>query len=106
MPLGLAVEPHLRRAAAFDDIDDLLIDVLFRIECAGRRHLDHVAAPFPLGAVKLDIAALAAGPLPRTKRQVLDAAHADAAEDRHSLALPELVVAGPRAPHLSQARPL
>src|SRR5215467_8927427 len=46
-----------------------------RIERAGARHLDHVAAPFALSAVELDEGAVATHPVPALERDVLHASH-------------------------------
>jgi hypothetical protein len=62
------------------------------VECACAGHLDDVHAPQSLGAEKLDEGAAATEPLPRHKRQILYAAHADAAVARHPLDLHETVV--------------
>ena len=88
----LPVGPDFGGAAAFDHDHDLLVHVLFGIERAGGRHLDHVAAPAAFGAEKLDERALAAHALPRLERHVLHALDADAAEDRNVLRLHEIVV--------------
>src|SRR5580700_9712831 len=90
--LGLAVGPDLGGAAAFDHHHDLFVHVLFGFERAGTRHLDHIAAPFSLGAVELDEGAAAAQALPWFERHVLDAAYADTAEDRDALRLHEVVI--------------
>ena len=90
--LAVVVEPHLGRAAALGDQVDFLVDVLFRVERAGARDFDDVAAPFPFGAVKLDEGALAAQTLPGLHRQVEHGLEADVAEDRDPVGLHEQVV--------------
>ena len=92
VPPAIAVEPHLGGAAALDDEIDLLVEVLFRFERVGARHLDDVGAPFALGAVELDIRAFPAQPLPWRKRQILHLAHADIAIDGNALRFHEQVV--------------
>src|SRR5665213_1787420 len=92
MALAVAVEPDLGRAAAVDDVIELLIKMLLGIEGAARRHLDDIAAPFALGAEELDVAAAPAKTAPFGERQVLHLADADVAIDRDALALHELVV--------------
>src|SRR5215468_5407218 len=89
---GLAVLPDFSGAASFDDEDDLFIEMPLDVERAGGRHLDHVAAPKTLCAVKLDKAAAAAEPRPRCERQILHPPHADAAIDRHAFGVHEPVV--------------
>ena len=86
------VEPDFGRAAALGDQVDFLVDVLFRIERAGARNFDDVAAPFPFGAVKLDVGALAAQTLPGLHRQIEDGLQADVAENRDAVGLHEQVV--------------
>src|SRR5438552_12550679 len=92
VPLAIVVEPHLGGAAALDDEIDLFVEVLFRFERVGARHLDDVGAPFALGAVELDIRAFPAQPLPWRKRQILHLAHADIAIDGNALRFHEQVV--------------
>src|SRR5262252_1618608 len=85
MALGVGVKPDLRGAAPLDHEIDFLIKMLLGIERAGARHLDHVAAPFALGAVKLNVSATAAKASPWCKRQVLHSADPDIAEHRNAL---------------------
>src|SRR5262245_39170990 len=92
VPPRLPFLPDFGGAAPFYDQADLLIEMPLDIERARTRHLDHIHAPQALGAVELDIAAAAALPLPRRKRQVLHASDADAAIDRDALRLHEVVV--------------
>ena len=101
--LAVLVEPDLGRAAAFDHVVHFLVEMLFSIERAGARHLDHVAAPFAFGAVELDVGAFAAHALPRRHRQVLHLAHADIAVDRHAFRLHEQVVGCLRAVEFAEA---
>jgi hypothetical protein len=100
--LAVVVEPDLGRPTALDDQIDLLVKMPFGIECAGARHLDDVAAPFALGAVQLDIAALAAQTLPRCERQVLHLAHPDIAVDRNAFRFHEQVIGRLRAAEFSE----
>src|SRR5262249_29229854 len=102
MTFAVVVEPHLGGAAAVNDQIDFLVEVLFRIERAGPRHLDDVAAPFALGAVELDIAPFAAQPLPRRKRQILHLAHADIGVDRDAFRFHEQVVRRLRPAELAE----
>src|SRR5262245_13434760 len=104
--LAVAVEPDLGRAAAFDHQIDFLVKVSLGVEGTGAGHLDDVAAPLALGAVELDVAALAAQPLPRRQRQVLHLAYADVAVDRDALRLHEQIVGGLRPAELAEARPV
>ena len=76
------------------------------IERTGARHLDHVHAPQPLGAVELDVRAAPAQPLPWLHRQILHAVNTDAAIDRHALRLHEDVVGHRLAQELAKARVL
>ena len=103
MAPGIAVEPHLGRAAALDYVDDLLVEMLFRIERAGARHLDHVAAPFSFGAVELNVGAAPAEPAPRGERQVLHAPHPDVAKDRNPFGFHEQVVRRLRPAEFAEA---
>ena len=101
--LAVAFEPDLGRAAALGDQVDFLVEVLFRIERAGARHLDDVAAPFALGAVELDVGALAAQALPGLHRQVEHGLDADVAEDRDAVRLHEQVVGRLRTAEFADA---
>ena len=103
---GLALEPDLGRAAAFDDEEDLLVHVLLGIEGAARRHLDHVAAPLALGAIELDVAAAPARALPRHQREVLDLADPDVAEHRNAFRFHEGVVRGRELLELAESGPI
>ena len=78
----------------------------FGIERAGTRHLDHVAAPFSLGAVELDVCSSAAQPFPRCQRKVLHLAHADAAVDRNPFRFHEQVIGCLRPAELAEAGPV
>src|SRR5262249_17095924 len=80
--------------------------MLLRIERAGARHLDHVAAPLALGAVQLDVGPLAAQPFPGSKWKILDLADADVAIDRDAFRLHEQVVGRLRPPELAETRPI
>src|SRR5215472_13403368 len=102
--LAVLVEPHLGRAAALDHVVDFLVEVLLGVERAGARHLDDVTAPFPLGAVELDVGAAPAKAFPRGERQILHLAHADVAEDRNALRFHEQVVRRLRPTELAEAR--
>src|SRR5437868_3297181 len=64
----------------------------FRFECACARHLNDVAAPFSFVAVELDEGTAPAHAVPCFQRQVLHTANADAAIDRHVLALHKVVI--------------
>ena len=64
------------------------------VERAARRHLDHIAPPFGLGAVELDEMAAPAGALPRDERQILHLADADVAEHRNALGFHPGVIGG------------
>src|SRR5580704_7418637 len=97
MPLVVAFEPDLGRAATFDDEIDFLVHVLFGIERTCARNLDDVGTPFAFGAVQLDVSAAAAGALPRLQWQVLHFAHADVAVDRNLFRFHEEVVGRLRA---------
>src|SRR5215472_634729 len=92
MTLAVAVEPDFGGAAPLDHEVDFLVQVSFRVKCAGPWYLDDVAAPFAFGAVQLDVAAFAAQPLPWRKWQILHLAHADVAVDRNALRFHEQVV--------------
>src|SRR5260370_688900 len=94
---GPAGAPHV------DHEIDFLIEVLLGLECARARHLDHVAPPFALGAVKLNISAAAAEPSPRRQRQVLHLADPDIAKHRNALGLHEEVVGRLRPAELAEA---
>jgi len=87
----MAVFPHLRRAAPLDDEVLLLIEVLHRVERAGARNLEHVAAPQVLRPPQLDEGRIAAHQLPRLQRQILHLAHPDPPENR------DLLLAGAQA---------
>ena len=104
VPLALALLPDLGRAAAFDDEHDFLVEMPLDIERAGARHFDDIDAPQALGAEELDVGAAAAEPLPRLQRQILHAAHADAAIDRHAFGLHEPVIGQRLALEFAEAR--
>ena len=101
--LAVLVEPHLRGATALNHEINFLIEVLFRIERACSGHLDHVASPFPLGAVQLDVGALAAEPLPRRQRKILHLAHANIAKDRDPFRFHEQIIWSLRPAELAEA---
>src|SRR5258706_4916286 len=62
------------------------------VEPAGARDFDHVTAPQTFGAIELNERASAAEPLPRFERQLLHTLHADAAINRHTFVLHEIIV--------------
>src|SRR5580704_8276820 len=105
MALAVLVEPHLGRAAAFDHIIDLFVQMLFGIERAGTRHFDHVAAPFSFGAVQLDVAAASAHAFPWGQRKILNLAHPDVAKDGNALGFHEQIVGRFGASKFSEAGP-
>ena len=69
--LGVTFLPNLGGAAAFHHQVNFFKHVLFGMQCAGTRHLHHVAAPFGFCAVQLNEMALATRALPRHQGQVL-----------------------------------
>src|SRR5262249_20068516 len=77
---------------ALGDEINLFVNVLLRIERARARDFDDVGAPFPFGAEKLNVGALAAQTLPGLHRQVEDGLQTDGAEDRDAFGLHEQVV--------------
>src|SRR5262249_62127104 len=103
---GLTLLPDFGGAASLDYQNDLFIKVPLDVERPGARHLDHVAAPQPFGAVELNVAAAAANPFPGCQWQGLDPPHANAAANPDALRLPETVVRPPRALGFCQPRVL
>src|SRR5262245_16009616 len=80
--------------------------MLFRIKRAGTRNLDDVAAPFPFGAVKLDVGALAAQTFPGLHRQIEHGLEPHVAENRDALGLHKQVVWRLRAAEFAEAGPV
>src|SRR5689334_14584808 len=66
--------------------------MMFRMERAGAGNFDHIAAPQTFRSIQLNKGSAAAVSFPRFERQILDAMHADAAMNRYTFALYEIVV--------------
>ena len=62
---GVPLLPHLGGASTLDHEVDLLVHVFFWMQGASWGHLHHVATPFGLRTVELNVVALAPGALPR-----------------------------------------
>src|SRR6266567_1963465 len=92
VPLRVALEPDLGRAASLDHEENLLVHVLLGVQRSCRRHLDHVAAPLGLRAMELDKVPASAGTLPRRERKILHLSYTDPSEDGNALGLHEGVV--------------
>ena len=90
--LGLAVIPHFGRAAAFNHEDLLFIHMLFSIQCAARRNLNHIHAPQAFRTEELDVCAATAQTLPRLHRQIMHALHADGAMHRNAFCFHEAII--------------
>src|SRR5262249_33743888 len=90
--LAVVVEPDLRGAPALGNKVDFLVKMPFCVERAGARNLHHVTAPFPFGAMKLDVGALAAQAPPGLHRQIEYGLEAHVAENRDSVRFHEQVV--------------
>src|ERR1700694_5237620 len=80
--------------------------MLFGVERARARHLDHIAAPFSFRAVELDVAAAPARALPRCERKILHFADADIAEHRNAFRLHEGVIRRLRSTELAETSAL
>ena len=101
--LRLAFLPDFRRAAPFDDHHDLFVEMPFDLERAARRHLDDIHAPQAFGAIKLDLGAASAKPLPRGEGQVEHGPAADAAVAGNAFRFHELVIGHGRPLELAEA---
>src|SRR5439155_15006846 len=88
----LSVCPDLGRAATLDNDHDLFVHVALGVERSRAWDLDHITAPAPFGAVKLDEGSVPSHALPAFERHVLYAAHADPAIDRNPLRLHVIVI--------------
>ena len=99
----LAFLPDFRRATAFDDHHDLLIEMALDLQRATGRNLDHIHAPQAFGAIELHIGAAPAEALPRRHGQVEHGAAADAAMTGNALRLHEAVIGHGRALELAKA---
>src|SRR5262249_61651641 len=97
MRFDLTRLPDFGGAAPLDDQHDFFVEMPLDVEGTGARHLNHVAAPQPFGAVELNVAAAAADPLPGRERQLLHPAHPHAAIDLDPLRVPETIVRHRRA---------
>src|SRR5687767_6517201 len=86
--------PDLGRADALDDVDQLFIEMMFRIERAARRNLTDVHAGKTFHAFEIDVGTLAAGALPSFERQLGDILDAVTFEDWNPLFLEPHFVAG------------
>src|SRR5436309_2671352 len=106
MALVALFQPDFGRAATFHDIIDFLVEMLFRVERAGARNFDYVAAPFAFGAVELDEAAAPAQPLPRRHGQVLHLGNAEPTENRDALGFHIGIVRRDRSLEITEARAL
>src|SRR5271165_1262472 len=103
MTLGVAVEPHLGRPAAFDDIVDFLVQVAHGMQSSRPGHFHYETSPFALGAGKLNEARVTPHPLPVLQRKVLNLANSQAAENGDILAFEVQIVGRLGALKLSKA---
>jgi len=92
--LLVAGRPNLGRAHALDDVDQLFIEMIFRIERAGGRDLADIHAGETFHTFEIDIGAAAARTLPRPKRQLAHVLYAITVHDRNTFFFQPELIAG------------
>src|SRR6516164_10002352 len=102
VPVIIAFEPDFGRTTAFDGQINFFVEVLFNIQRAGARHFNDVTTPFALGAVQLNVAAVAAHARPWLQRQVLYFAHPNVAVNRNAFGFHEQIVRRLRTAELAE----
>src|SRR5581483_7386771 len=102
----IAGRPDLRRAETGDDVDQLFVKMIFRVERAARRDLADVHAGEAFHAFEIDVGAPAAGALPRLERQLGHVFDAVAVDHRNPLFLEPHLVTGFALGHVSVLSPV